>query len=98
MPSAQLRDFGARYSFKAPLPLPELFGAKEEGEGAEEQETDAGSNGFDEGEGPVEVRINAGILGTVFHPKQKYTVKYEDESTEEVEVGDQHHKFLATTS
>lgn len=98
MPSAQLRDYGARYSFKAPLPLPEIFGAKEEGEGDEEQETDAGPNGFDNGEEPVEVRINAGILGTIFHPKQKYLVEYADDSTGEVEVGDQHHKCLATTS
>lgn len=92
VPSPRLGSYGATYSFKAPLPLPEFFRGKEEEEEdeAEQQEPNAEPNGLGDEDQPVQVTINAGIVGNIARPKQKATVQYEDNSTEEIEVCDQY--------
>lgn len=98
VPSAQLSTFGATYSFKAPLPLPEFLHKQEEEKEDEEQEQSAGAKGLDTEDEPVQVTINAGVMGNIAHPKQKATVSYEDDTTEEIQVGDQQDRGLRSTN
>lgn len=98
VPSAQLHTFGATYSFKAPLPLPEFLRGPEEEKEDEEEEQSAGAKGLDAEDEPVQVTINAGIMGNIAHPKQKAMVSYEDDTTQEIQVGDQRDRCLRPTN
>lgn len=98
MPSAQLSTLGATYSFKAPLPLPDFLREKEGDNQDEDQQENVGTKGVDVEEEPVQVTINAGIMGNIAHPKQKATVSYEDDTSEEIEVCDQRDELLGSTN
>lgn len=97
VPSAQLKTLGATYSFKTPLLLPDFLRGQEEENQGEEQDQTAGANGLDVEDEPVQVTINAGIVGNVTHLKQKAMVPYEDGTSEEIEVGDQQIKYMGST-
>lgn len=97
MPSAQLSTLGATYSFKAPLPLPEFLREQEDESKDEEREQSDRPGGLGDEEEPVQVAIKTGIVGIISHRKQKGIATYEDDTTKEIEVGDQHAERLEFT-
>jgi DnaJ family protein C protein 11 len=85
IPSPKVSTYGVSYNFKAPVSLPQIWGAadKEETEGVE---TDPAEDVQDEEAEDMQLTFSAGITGGLARPVKKVTVEYEDGTEGEEKV------------
>ncbi|KAJ5947627.1 hypothetical protein N7466_000642 [Penicillium verhagenii] len=89
VPSPQLSSFGAKYQFKAPLPLPGFLaetGGNDEDEKQDQEKAQSAEDTTAELGDFGELTIAAGIAGGLGRQTTPYIVEYEDGTQEELQL------------